>query len=152
MQLSTREQRNSLPSPFHASTKFTFTVHPFASPPSVASLFTKDIALSLKKMSSLFTEDIGCDYLNELELKKDHPPSTMYTNFATAKAKPPAIVGLPAIKSFNMKYKMLNRQNSDSVDSAATTDYLKHLSKISRSPQTMGVVKFRGIYNELNLE
>jgi hypothetical protein len=75
----------------------------------------------------------------------------MYGRFTNSSIKTTTIVGLPAIKSYNNKYKSLNKPNHDTVD-GATEEYLNHLSAIGRSPLPMGVVKLRGPVNELNLE
>ena len=105
------------------------------------------------KIESSKSEEETDNYIDTDELVDDSPKSKSY-QASPIRPIPLETVGPRAMARYYEKYKGLNTINSpgNSINSPATFNYLKEVERHRRVPHPMGIVKWRGSPNELNLK
>ena len=87
------------------------------------------------------------------EEEQDAPTDSLSPN-SLRKRSTPARIGARAVAEFFAKYKGINKITSPANDkrASATYRYLKEVDQLHHVPHPMGMVKWKGQANELNLQ
>ncbi len=73
-------------------------------------------------------------------------------NYKMLGEQTPSYVGLPAIKTFNNKYKVCNKASFSEENHSSTFAYLRACETTRRPPRLNGIAKIRGVSTDLNIK